>query len=157
MGDVAYALLRLLNRASLLRVDHDPARPSPCEQLPPDHHGLVEWRPVPVTPPAAFDGIAIHPSIREFYGSYLGGEADGHYAGEAVHLITAWEVDGLARFARTVRAQVESEKQVTVAYTDREQLYAVDNATGAVWLCEPDQQPIRQVARSLAEFLNQIG
>src|SRR5262245_45205768 len=97
MGEVAYALVRLLNRSSFLRIEHDPDRPSPCEQLPPDHHGMVEWRPVPMDPPAAFDGMVVHPSVREFYGSFWGGEAGGRHSGEALRLSPAWNADGLAR------------------------------------------------------------
>jgi hypothetical protein len=156
VGEVAYTLLRLLNRGSFLGVEHDPDRPSPCEQMPPDHHGMVEWRPVPMDPPAELEGVGLHPSTREFYGSYWGGEAGGRYSGEAVHLITAWNADALARIARSIRAQVDAGEPVIVAYTDREQLYAVDNATGAVWLCGSDHQPIRQIARSLVEFLDRI-
>jgi hypothetical protein len=107
-------------------------------------------------PPAELEGVPLHPSTREFYGSYWGGEAGGRYAGEGVHLITAWNADALASIARSIRAQIDAGEPVMVACTDREQAYAVDNATGAVWLCESDHRPIRPVARSLVEFLDQI-
>ncbi|MDY3558556.1 SecY-interacting protein Syd [Gemmata sp. JC673] len=156
MGEVAEALLRLLNRASQLRIEYDPTQPSPCVQLPPDHHDMVEWRPVPASPPAALDGVAVHPSVREFYGSYLGWEAGGRYAGEAVHLIVVRNDELSEQFGRTLRRQVDAGEPVMVAYTDREQLYSVDSAAGAVWLCASDHQPIRQVAPTLAAFLADI-
>jgi len=156
VSEVAYALLRLLNRGSFLRIEHDPERPSPCELLPPDHHNMVEWRPVPMEPPAAFDGVEVHPSVREFYGSYWGGEAGGRHSGEAVCLRVAWNADELTRITSYVMSQVEAGEPVMVAYTDSDWYFGVDNATGVVWLCEPGRPAIREAASSLVAFLDGV-
>lgn len=153
MGEVAFELLRLLNRSALCPVEHDPEYPSPCEQMPPDHHGMVEWWPVPMKSLAAFDGVTLHPSISEFYGSFWGGHAGGRHSGEAVNIHIAWNADELARITRQVVAQVATGDPVMVAYTDSDWYFAVNNMTGAVWLCEPGHPPMRQVAPSLAAFL----
>ena len=156
MGEIARILLRLLNQASFVPVEYDPGRPSLCAQLPPNRHGMIEWRPVPMDAPAELEGVPLHPSTREFYSSYWGGEAGGRYAGEGVHLITAWNAHALTSIARFIRSQLDAGEPVMVACTDREQAYAVDNATGAVWLCGSDHLPIRPIAASLVEFLDGI-
>lgn len=156
MGEVAYSLLQLLNRGSLIPIEHDPEHPSPCEQLPPNRHGMVEWRPVPMEESTAFDGIPVHPSVREFFGSFWGGHAGGRHSGEAVNISVAWNSDELAGIARYVGTQVAAGEPVLVAYTDSDWYFAVDNATGEVWLCEPGYPPLRRVAPSLIEFLAEV-
>jgi hypothetical protein len=46
---------------------------------------------------------------------------------------------------------------VCVAVTDSDWYFGVDNATGAVWLCEPGHPPLQEVAPSLAVFLSEVG
>ncbi|MDB5306952.1 MAG: Syd [Gemmataceae bacterium] len=156
MDDVARALLALLERGAAERVEHDPEWPSPCEVLPPDHHGMVNWRPVPMDRPSGFDEIPVHPSVREFYGTFWGGTAAGRHSGESVGLSAAWNAEDVARIARSVREQVAAGVPEYVAHTSSDWYFGVDNATGAVWLCEPGYPPIRQVAPSLAAFLVEV-
>jgi SecY interacting protein Syd len=156
MGEVARELLRLLQRGSAVRREHDAEWPSPCELLPPDDNGYVVWRPVPMQPPATFFGISLHPSIREFYGSYWGGRASGEHSGEAVNLMVAWNEDDLGRITNSLREHVAAGVPVLVAYTDSDWYFGVDNTTGAVWLCEPGCPPMREVAPSLAAFLVRV-
>ena len=89
MGEVARHLLELLERGAAELYEHDPEWPSPCETMPPDDENMVDWRPVPMDPPATFDGIPLHPSVREFYGSFWGGPAGGTHSGESVGLAVA--------------------------------------------------------------------
>jgi SecY interacting protein Syd len=107
-------------------------------------------------PPAAFEGIPLHPDLREFYGSFWGGSAYGRHSGESVGVSVAWNPDNLARITQFIRAQVLTGESVFVANTDSDWYFGADNATGAVWLCEPGRPPIRQVAPSLAAFLAEV-
>jgi SecY interacting protein Syd len=102
---------------------------------------------------SAFDGIAVHPSVRTFYGSYWGRSASGRHSGEAVELRVAWNAEDLARIVHSVGEQVAAGKPIFVGHTNSDWYFGVDNATGAVWLCEPGHPPLRQIAPSLAAFL----
>ena len=156
MGAVARALLALMERASAEPVEHDPEWPSPCEVLPPDSDGMVRWRPVPMDPPPDFAEIQLHTDIREFYGSLWGGHPGGRHSGESVSVRAAWNAEELADIRQFVAAQVAAGEPVFVANSDSDCYFGVDNATGAVWLCEPGYPPLRQVAPSLAAFLTEV-
>ncbi len=154
VGDVARALLGILERGAAEPVEHDPEWPSPCEMLPPDDRGMVNWRPIPMDPAPTFEGIPLHPSLREFIGSFWGGTAGGRHSDElVVGLNVAWNAEELDRMIQFIRAQVLAGEPVAVATTDSDLYFGVDNATGTVWLCEAGYPPITQVAASLAEFL----
>lgn len=153
MTDLVKTLQRLIERGAIEPTEHDPEWPSPCELLPPDEHGMVRWRPVPMQPPPTFEGIALHPSLREFHGSFWGGTVSGRHSDELVFLDVAWNAEELAGKTSHIRAQVLAGEPVTVATTDSDLYFAVDNTTGAVWLCEAGHPPITQVAASLVEFL----
>jgi SecY interacting protein Syd len=156
MGEVARRLLALLQRASVLPVEYDPEWPSPCAVLPPDVDNMVRWRPVTMEPPADFVDIPLHPDVREFYTSFWSGSAGGRHSGEAVLIRVAWNADELARIRQSLAAQVAVAEPIFVANTDSDWYFAVDNATGAVLLCEPGRPPIREVAPSLSAFLASV-
>lgn len=153
MGEIAQKLLPLLQRASTWPVEHDPEWLSPCVIGVPDADNMVRWQPVVMEPPADFSGIPVHVDVREFYGSFWGGSAGGRHSGEAVLLRVAWNVADLVRIKQTLAAQVAAGEPVFVAGTDSDWYFAVDNATGAVLLCETGHPPKREVAPSLAAFL----
>jgi len=87
-------------------VEHDPEWPSPCEILPPDAAGMVRWRPVPMEPLATFEGVPLHPELREFYGSFWGRDGGGRHSGEVASVRVAWNAKELARITRLLAAQV---------------------------------------------------
>ncbi|MGE3808823.1 MAG: SecY-interacting protein Syd [Gemmataceae bacterium] len=153
MDEVARELLALLERATPVPVEHDPEWPSVCEQLPADEAGFVRWRPVPMEPPAAFEGIALYSSLRAFYGSFWSGAVAGRHSEEVVGLSLAWNEADLVRITETLRSQIAAGEPVFVAHTNSDWFFGVDNNTGTVYLCEPGRPPVREVAPSLAAFL----
>lgn len=152
-GEIARALLPLLERATAWPVEHDPDWPSPCVVGTPDADNMVRWRPTPMGAAADFSGIALHADLREFFGSFWGGSPGGRHSGEAVLLRIAWNAEDLARIKEIVAVQIAAGAPVFVAGTDSDWYFGVDNTTGAVWLCEPGRPPMRQVAQRLAAFL----
>ena len=153
MGEVAQRLLFLLERAAAWPVEYDPDWQSPCVILPPEADNMVRWRPVPMESPADFADIQVRSEVRELYTSFWGGVAGGRHSDEAVLLNVAWNAEELERIRQSLAAQLDAGEPVTVAYTGSDWYFAVDNATGAVFLCEPGRPAIRQIAASLAAFL----
>jgi SecY interacting protein Syd len=168
MGEVARALLAVLERSSALSIEHDPEWPSPCEVLPPDAEGMVRWRPVPMDPPAGFADVEamarlrLHPDIVAFYGSFWGWNGAGQHSGEPVSLRMAWNADDLVRIKRglvehlAVCAAHPTPPTVYVANTASDWFFSVDNATCEVLMEEPGHPRLRVVAPSLAWFLAEM-
>jgi SecY interacting protein Syd len=157
LGEIARLLLALLERGSAVPVEHDPDWPSPCAVLPPDADGMVRWRPVPMDPSAAFVGVPLRPELQEFFGSFWGRSGGGRHSGEVASVRVAWNSQHLAQMIQTAVHQLDAGVPVCVAVTDSDWYFGVDNATGAVWLCEPGHPPVRQVASSLAAFLAEVS
>lgn len=153
MGEVAQRLLTLLQRAAAWPVEYDSEWQSPCVVLPPDADNMVCWRPVPMESPPDFADIPLRSEVRELYTSFWGRSAGGRHSGEAVFFRVPWNADELVGIRQSLAAQTATGEPVFVASTDSDWYFAVDNATGAVFLCEPGRPPIRQVAPSLAAFL----
>ena len=156
MRDVARLLLALLEAGASIPIEHDPEWPSPCEVMPPDADGMVRWRPIPMEPPATFDGIPMRPELREFYGTFWGRDGYSRHSDESAAISVAWNAAELERITANLAAQVTEGVPVCVAITDSDWYFGVDNATGAVWLCEPGCPPIREVAPSLVAFLTDL-
>lgn len=156
MGDVSQKLLELLEWASSMTVEHDPEWSSPCEILPPDNNGMVTWQPVVMSPSPSFEEVLLHPSLKEFYGSFWGRTIEADYLGECVLLRVAWNADDLKRIIQDINEHIVINMPIFVANTDSDLYFGVDNTTGEVWLCEPGYPPVQQVDRSLAQFLSAI-
>lgn len=156
MGEVTQALLQLLEWSASETVEHDPEWISPCEIMPPDNNGMIHWKPVLMTSEPDFGEIPLHSSIREFYSSLWGGTIEAEYYGETVILSLPWNGDDLNRIVRFVREQVAADMPVFVAQTSSDLYFGANNKTGTVWLCEAGYPPIKQVARSLVQFLIEI-
>ncbi len=156
MSVIAGKLLKLLQQASA-PIEYDPEWPSPCAILPPDANNMVNWRPVAMAPPPDFSDIALRPEIVEFYTSFWGKGWEGRHAEEAVMLRVAWNADELAETREFLISQLAAGEAIFIAGTDSDFYFAVDNASGTVWLCEPGYPPLREVAPSLSSFLTSLG
>ncbi|WP_167231849.1 SecY-interacting protein Syd [Massilia rubra] len=156
MGEVARTLLKLLEQASQ-PVEYDPEWPSPCAVLPPDADNMVAWRPVAMEPSPDFSGLGLRPDIIEFYTSFWGRGWEGGHDGEAVFLTVAWNAHESAQIRASLASQAAAGEPVFIATTDSDLFFGVDNASGAVWLCEPGYPPLREVAPSLAAFLTALA
>ena len=156
MGEVAQTLLKLLEWASSETVEHDPEWPSFCEIVPPDNNGMITWHPVVMNPPHSFEGVSLHPSLKDFYGSFWGRNIEADYLGESVLLRVAWNADDLKRIIQYVNEHIVINMPIFVANTNSDLYFGVDNTTGEVWLCEPGYPPIQKVSQSLAQFLSAI-
>lgn len=172
------ALDRLLRRyvencerltGALPTAEHAPAWPSPCEIGPPDADGRIHWEPRERDTAADFGGleraldVVIHPDIKSFYGSFWAGTMELAAEEGGLTLIQVWNEDDFDRLAENIighamaKQRVRSSLTIFIAVADEgEFMLSVDNDTGSVVLEEPGSPPIREVALSLAEFLDRL-
>ena len=172
------ALERLLDRYvdscrragnSLPHREHDPDWLSACQVGEPDANGIIHWQPRPRDPVADFSGleraldVEIHPDIKSFYGSYWGSPMQLAAEEGGVTLIQIWNGDDFDRLIENIighamaKQRIGAPLTVFIACTDEgELMLSVENDTGHVVLEEPGSLPIRQVATSLAEFLDRL-
>ena len=99
MGEVAQAMLRLLERDAARPVEHDPMWLSPAEVLPPDTDGMVTGGGRCRWPrQRRFPGMPLHPGLRELYGTFWGGTTGGgRHSGESVLIRVPWNPADLVR------------------------------------------------------------
>ena len=152
LTNIATLLHYLLTNAAGL-VEHDPQWTSPSVILPADHENMVQWRPVAIERPTPIAALPLRPEIIAFYTSFWGWGWEGMHGDDVVMLRTAWNADDLAQIAASLADQVAAGKPIFIANTDSDTYVAVDNASGAVVLCEPGEPPTRQIAPSLSSFL----
>ena len=149
---------------------------SPCERgapfTGPDGTPLVDWRPVrrdagvdnPLDGVERALALELHPDAKFYYGSWWSACIAARAPDGPVSLIFLWNADDAERLAENLighalaKRQQRSPLTVFFANTDNDSEYflSIDNATGAVLLEEPGRPPIRQVAPSLAAFLDSL-
>ncbi len=159
-----------------LRAPFDPEWRSPCEVGEPEEGAegpVIAWRPLPRHPDTIADDFApleraleteIHADIKAYYGAYwaagLEAEAiDGH-----VSLLFLWNVEDIERLNENLIGHAFAKRQAKAPLTvffactepDSDLFLAVDNASGTVVLEKPGYKPIREVADSLAGFLETL-
>jgi len=132
--------------------EHDPEWPSECQMGEPDADGRIRWRP-----------RERHPDIKSFYGSYWGAAVEMQAPEGGVTLIQVWNGADFDRLVENIlghamaKQRVKTPLTVFIACTDEEEyMLSVDNETGRVVLEEPGSPPTREVAPSLAEFLDRL-
>jgi SecY interacting protein Syd len=149
--------------------EHDPAWPSECQIGEPDADGMVHWRPQARDTGADFNGleraleVEIHPDIKSFYGSYWGSVMELQAEEGGVSLIQIWNNDDFDRLVENIlghamaKQRIKAPLTIFIASTDEgEYMLSVDNESGHVVLEEPGSPPTREVASSLAEFLDRL-
>ena len=119
--------------------------------------------------PADFDGleralgVEIHPDIKSFYGIYWGSVMELQAEEGGVTLIQIWNDDDFDRLVENIlghdiaKQRIKAPLTIFIASTDEgEYMLSVDNASGRVVLEEPGSPPTREVASSLAAFLDRL-
>lgn len=164
--DSLNALERLFARLpedhSCWRYQPDPKWPSPCE-------GDGRWHPVKRQPGADFAnveaalGMALHPSIKAFYGHYFMEYLKVWHPRGEVQLLGAWNEEDFDRLQQNLIGHVLMKRRLKqpitlfFACTDDENfMLSIDNDSGEVVL-EPVGLPAQEVlAKDLASFLDSL-
>ena len=130
----------------------------------------IEWRPQLRQNADDFSGLEnafeteIHPSIKDYYGSYWSGGLEGTCDEGHESLMFLWNDEDRDRLIDNLighaLAQKKSRSPLSIffACTDASSAYylAVNNTTGEVQLELPGRKPIRTVESSLSEFLARL-
>ena len=155
----------------------DPQWRSPCELGSPftgeDGVERILWQPLkchPDTIAADFSGIeralelAIHPDIKSYYGTFFSGGLEAEAPDGHVSLILLWNHEDYERLTKNLIGHALAKRQVksplTVFFacteTDSDLFLSIDNESGAILLEKPGAKPLRQVADSMAVFLDEL-
>jgi SecY interacting protein Syd len=148
---------------------YDPAWISPCQVGEPNAQGMIYWQPVERAKAADFSGMdraletEIHPDIKSFFGSFWCDVFDAQTEEGGITLIQVWNPDDFDRLCENILGHAFAKQRINApltiffACTDEDDLIlSVENDTGKVVLENPGHLPIREVAASLAEFLNRV-
>ena len=164
---------RYLARYPTLYDRYDPEWRSPCETGQPldrDGESVVPWRPAQRSHSDDFRGlehaleIDVHPDIKAYYGAFWSGGLEATADEGHVSLILLWNPEDGERLVENLighalaKRRAKSPFTVFFACTEPESdlFLSVDNASGAVVLERPGARPIREVTKSLADFLDRL-
>ena len=151
----------------------DRAWRSPCELGDPiDHEGerVVPWRPLRRSRADDFGGleraleIEVHPDIKAYYGAFWSGGLEATAQEGHVSLILLWNAQDADRLIENLIGHALAKRRAKSPFTvffactepDSDLFLSIDNASGAVVLEQPGAKPMREVARTLAEFLDRL-
>ena len=162
-----------LARYPKLWSEYDAHWRSPCEIGEPVQLAdttAIEWQPKPRLNADDFSGLEnafetkIHPSIKDYYGSYWSGGLEATCNDGHVSLMFLWNDEDRDRLLDNLIGNALAQKRsrsplsIFFACTDPASAYylAVNNKTGEVQLELPGRKPIRTVETSLSEFLERL-
>jgi SecY interacting protein Syd len=167
-------IARYLERFPDLYDAYDAQWRSACEIDPPltnaEGERIVRWQPVrrsfaeDFAPLERALEIAIHPDVKAYYGAYWSGGLEATASEGHVSLLFLWNEEDAERLVENLIGHALAKKRARAPFTvffactepDSDLFLGIDNATGAVVLEKPGAKPLRQIARSLAEFLTRL-
>ncbi len=147
---------------------------SPCELEAPvmasSGERIVRWQPTRRQVADDFAGveraleITVHADVRSYYGSYWSGGLEATASEGHVSLLLLWNTEDADRLQENLIGHAIAKQRARAPFTvffactepDSDLFLAVDNATGRVVLEKPGHKPIREVAPSLAAFLDRL-
>ncbi len=151
-------------------IDYDPEWPSDCYRGEPDSDGRICWRPTrQQRSHDLFQGLSaaleteIHPDLITYYGRYWSDPIPATYTDGDLSLLFVWNDEDYERLrgnlighALTKRKQKRPLTFFFACTEPEDLILSLDNSSGSVVLEEPGRPPIREVAPSLAAFLQQL-
>jgi SecY interacting protein Syd len=150
-------------------LQHDDEWPSSCIVAGPDAHGLVQWQPLAREHRADFSGIEgaletrLHADIQSFYGSFYSNPLPVRAADGPLTLLQVWSDRDFDRLLENLLGHAFGQRRagqalsVFIAVTDEDDLnLCVNNESGNVVLERPGEEPLREIAPSLAVFLDAL-
>lgn len=177
-SEVQIALKRFMQKVADMCETHgwpllpyDKEWPSPCWQNEADDTVLTLWKPVFQNETIdMFDRLSqaletdIHPDIRDFYSVYWSDPLPAKALQGELSLLQVWNPEDLERLrANMIGHALEKQRRklpltlfFAVTLPDGNLILCLDNADGSIWLESPGKPPHQCLARSLAEFINQL-
>ncbi|MBR9885554.1 MAG: SecY-interacting protein [Oceanospirillales bacterium] len=148
----------------------DPDWPSPCIITEAPQPGQrAHWRPVRQQPASdMFERlsealeITLHPDIKTWYTRYWSDPIAARHPEGELTLLFCWNEEDMERLRGNllghIMAKDKQRQPVTLffACTDGDEFMTLDNSNGSIWLERPGRKPIKQLASTLSEFLQQL-
>ena len=179
-SSTAQALDRYIDRAlehqlqstgRLPQLPHDEDWPSECYVSASSADAMTHWRPVRQSAPSdLFDRISealempIHPDIITYYSRYWSDPLPARHSSGKLSLLQLWNpADGERLRSNLIGHALmksRSKQPLTLffACTEPDDLFiSLHNQDGTIWLEAPGKKPVRQIADSLAEFLDSLA
>ncbi|MCV6589379.1 MAG: SecY-interacting protein [Marinobacterium sp.] len=153
------------------QVPLDSQWPSPCCLVEGADGELSPWRPV--RQQQTCDMFArlsealeepVHPSVISFYSRYWSDPLPARSEEGQLSLLQVWNSDDMERLRGNLIGHALAKRKqrqplsLFFATTEPDGNYflSVMNSDGTIWLEQPGKKPIRQLADSLAEFINRL-
>jgi SecY interacting protein Syd len=178
-ASTAQALDRYMDRALAYQLEHAGRLPllpydarwdSECYANPAADGEPTPWRPVrQIDTSDLFDRIGqaleqrIHPDIVTFYSRYWSDPLPARHLSNKLSLLQLWNLEDGERLRSNLlgHALMKSRKKQPLtlffACTEPEDMFiSLNNSDGTVWLEAPGKKPLRQIANSLAAFLDAL-
>ena len=150
-------------------LSHDEDWPSPCVVEGPDAASQVRWHPLSREERADFSGIEhaletrLHPDIQSFSGSFYSTPVPMRAPDGKLTLLQVWSDRDFDRLLENLIGHALAQRRagtpfsLFIAVTDEDDLnLCVNNEHGNVVLERPGEPPLREVASSLVEFLDDL-
>ncbi len=147
---------------------------SPCEFgatiMSPGVEPQIRWRPLRRDDPEVLAPLeaaletTIHPDLKVYWGRYFSANLDAQAPQGPLSLLQLWNPQDLDRLIENQIGHVVTQRRTGASLSlffacteaGADYLLTVENTTGAVRLEAPACKPLRVVARSLAEFLDEL-
>lgn len=142
--------------------------PSPCEILPENAQGLVQWQAVEQPSEASLDALAkaletrFPDDLNALFSSFYGDHLTLNYQDHEICLLQAWNEQDFSNLQQNITGHVlmkrrlKQDDTVFFALTETEDMLIVVKLNdGSVWLEQVGKKPHQQLAASISDFLSQ--
>jgi len=146
--------------------------PSPCEQqiiISADTEDKVHWQPQIINDDISFTDVesalelTFHPDIKTYFSTLYSESMSATCDDGALSLLFAWNLDDFKRLQENLIGHVlmkqKLKQNITLFFgiTDEEDMIlSLMNDTGEIWVERVGCEPVKKIADSLADFIEQI-
>ena len=175
MSSVKAALKNLIDESIALtpngyfEVSTDPDWDSEC--IIKDELGISRWKPLAQSTPINFAGLAnavespIHPDALDYFGSFWSGSLQGKTIEGPLSLIQLWNPEDFDRLVANLIGHLMAKKNANLPFSlffattdpDSELFLSIENNTGRILLEEAGSPPIKEIDKSLSDFLKRVS
>ncbi len=154
----------------LPQLPYDADWPSDCYINATEGSLATLWRPVrQTTPTDLFERIGqaleqpIHHDIITFFSRYWSDPLPAHWNSDPLSLLQLWNAEDGERLRSNLighalmKARKKQPLTLFFACTEPDDLFiSLNNQDGTIWLEAPGKEPLRQIADTLADFINSL-
>lgn len=155
----------------LPQLEYDPEWPSLCYQETVDAGEQIYWKPVRQKRSTDLFiglehalGLELHPDIKTYYGRYWSESIPARSPDGELSLIFIWNDDDYERLRSNLighaLAKRKQRRPLTLFFgcpdSKADYFLSLENDTGKIWLEQPGKKPLRELAPSMAAFIETL-